>query len=92
VFVKEPWRRDYLTDSTTAVPVSRQFELAYDESPYGRLWVAGDLQQPLHRAGWGAPSTYRRQAVGVTAGLPSWVAKQVTRPIRNQEAPAPSRS
>src|SRR6202023_1049971 len=33
------------------------------------------------------PSTYRRRATGVTAGMPSWVAKQVTRPIRNREAP-----
>jgi AraC-like DNA-binding protein len=33
------------------------------------------------------PSTYRRQAAGATAGLPSLVAKQVTRPVRNQEAP-----
>jgi AraC-like DNA-binding protein len=34
------------------------------------------------------PSTYRRQAAGGTAGMPSCVAKQVTRPIRNREAPA----
>jgi AraC-like DNA-binding protein len=34
------------------------------------------------------PSVYRRQAARVTAGLPSCVAKQVTRPVRNQEAPA----
>ena len=32
------------------------------------------------------PSTYRRQAARSTAGLPSCVAKQVTRPIRNREA------
>jgi AraC-like DNA-binding protein len=33
------------------------------------------------------PSTYRRHAaVGATAGMPSCVAKQVTRPIRNREA------
>jgi AraC-like DNA-binding protein len=38
------------------------------------------------------PSTYRRQATRATAGMPSCVAKQVTRPIRNREAPAPSRS
>jgi AraC-like DNA-binding protein len=38
------------------------------------------------------PSTYRRQAARTTAGLPSCVAKQVTRPIRNREAPAVSRS
>ncbi|MEU7635266.1 MULTISPECIES: helix-turn-helix transcriptional regulator [unclassified Streptomyces] len=33
------------------------------------------------------PSTYRRKAAQATAGLPSCVAKQVTRPIRNREAP-----
>jgi transcriptional regulator GlxA family with amidase domain len=38
------------------------------------------------------PSTYRRQAARATAGLPSCVAKQVTRPVRNQEAPSPSPS
>jgi hypothetical protein len=32
------------------------------------------------------PSTYRRQARRTTAGMPSCVAKQVTRPIRNREA------
>ncbi|ETK37792.1 AraC family transcriptional regulator [Microbispora sp. ATCC PTA-5024] len=34
------------------------------------------------------PSAYRREAARATAGLPSCVAKQVTRPIRNREAPA----
>jgi AraC-like DNA-binding protein len=38
------------------------------------------------------PSVYRRQAAGATAGIPSCVAKQVTRPVRNREAPAPSRT
>jgi AraC-like DNA-binding protein len=33
------------------------------------------------------PSTYRREAAGATAGMPSCVTKQVTRPIRNREAP-----
>ena len=37
------------------------------------------------------PSTYRRLAARATAGMPSCVVKQVTRPIRNREAPAPSR-
>jgi hypothetical protein len=32
------------------------------------------------------PSVYRRQAARATAGMPSCVAKQVTRPIRNREA------
>jgi AraC-like DNA-binding protein len=35
------------------------------------------------------PSVYRRQEARATAGMPSCVAKQVTRPIRNREAPAP---
>ena len=35
------------------------------------------------------PSTYRRNAARATAGIPSCVAKQVTKPIRNREAPAP---
>jgi catechol 2,3-dioxygenase-like lactoylglutathione lyase family enzyme len=33
------------------------------------------------------PSTYRRHAARATAGMPPCVAKQVTRPIRNREAP-----
>ncbi|WP_198538849.1 helix-turn-helix transcriptional regulator [Mycolicibacterium wolinskyi] len=32
------------------------------------------------------PSVYRRDATDVTAGIPSCLAKQVTRPIRNREA------
>jgi AraC-like DNA-binding protein len=35
------------------------------------------------------PSTYRPQAAGATAGMPSCVARQVTRPVRNREAPMP---
>ena len=38
------------------------------------------------------PSTYRRHAAHVTAGMPSCVAKQVTRPIRNREAPLTERT
>src|SRR3712207_1424168 len=34
------------------------------------------------------PSVYRRRSANATAGMPSCVAKQVTRPIRNREAPA----
>jgi AraC-like DNA-binding protein len=34
-----------------------------------------------------SPSAYRRHAARTTAGIPSCVAKQVTRPIRNREAP-----
>src|SRR5271165_4211187 len=33
------------------------------------------------------PSTYRRCAAGAAAGMPPCVAKQVTRPVRNREAP-----
>jgi AraC-like DNA-binding protein len=38
------------------------------------------------------PSAYRREAVGAMAGIPPCVSKQVTRPIRNREAPAASRA
>ena len=34
------------------------------------------------------PSVYRREAVHATAGMPSCVARQVTRPVRNREAPS----
>ena len=34
-----------------------------------------------------SPSAYRRHAARTTKGMPSCVAKQVTRPIRNREAP-----
>jgi AraC-like DNA-binding protein len=33
-----------------------------------------------------APSEYRRRSAAATLGMPSCVARQVTRPIRNQEA------
>jgi transcriptional regulator GlxA family with amidase domain len=32
------------------------------------------------------PSVYRRDAASATAGMPSCVAKQVTKPVRNREA------
>ena len=35
------------------------------------------------------PSAYKQEAKSTTAGIPSCVAKQVTRPVRNREAPAP---
>jgi AraC-like DNA-binding protein len=38
------------------------------------------------------PSVYRREAADATAGMPPCVAKQVTKPIRNREAPAPDRT
>jgi AraC-like DNA-binding protein len=34
------------------------------------------------------PSTYRRQAAEATRGIPPCVARQVSRPVRNREAPA----
>ncbi|KRD39272.1 AraC family transcriptional regulator [Lysobacter sp. Root916] len=34
-----------------------------------------------------SPSVYRREAAAATEGMPACVAKQVTRPIRNREAP-----
>ena len=99
---------------------SRQFRLAYGESPYSYLMTRrferamallrrGDLSvtEVCFEVGCGSlgtfstrftelvgvpPSTYRRQAAGATAGMPSCVAKQVTRPIRNREAPVPSRN
>jgi AraC-like DNA-binding protein len=40
----------------------------------------------------GMPGAYRRQAARATAGILSCAAKQVTRPVRNREAPPPSRS
>lgn len=38
------------------------------------------------------PSIYRDQSAGETVGMPPCVAKQVTRPIRNREAPVTSRT
>jgi AraC-like DNA-binding protein len=99
---------------------SRQFRLAYGESPYGYLMTRrieramallrrGDLSvtEVCFEVGCASlgtfssrftelvgisPSAYRRDAAGATAGMPACVAKQVTRPIRNREAPAASRT
>ena len=38
------------------------------------------------------PGAYRRDAARATAGMPPCVAKQVTRPVRNREAPVASRA
>ncbi|HYC82454.1 MAG TPA: helix-turn-helix transcriptional regulator [Solirubrobacterales bacterium] len=38
-----------------------------------------------------SPSAYRQRAADEAAGMPACLAKQVTRPIRNREAPVPSR-
>lgn len=94
--------------------LSRQFRLAYGESPYSYLMTRrieramtllrrGDLSvtEVCFAVGCSSlgtfstrfteltgvpPSTYRRQEADATAGIPSCVAKQVTRPIRNREA------
>jgi AraC-like DNA-binding protein len=98
--------------------LSRQFRLAYGESPYSYLMTrrieramallrGGDLTvtEVCFAVGCSSlgtfstrftelvgvpPSVYRREAVRATAGMPSCVAKQVTRPVRNREAPSPS--
>jgi AraC-like DNA-binding protein len=99
---------------------SRQFRLAYGESPYAYLMtrrieramallLRGDLSvtEVCFDVGCSSlgtfstrftelvgvpPSLYRDQAPRATAGMPPCVAKQVTRPIRNREAPALSRA
>ncbi|QVI67679.1 helix-turn-helix transcriptional regulator [Cellulomonas fengjieae] len=38
------------------------------------------------------PSVYRTQSAGATEGMPSCIAKQVTRPVRNREARAAGRA
>jgi AraC-like DNA-binding protein len=38
------------------------------------------------------PSVYRHQAAHATAGMPPCVAKRVTRPVRNREAPVAGRT
>ncbi len=98
---------------------SRQFRLAYGESPYGYLMTRrieramallrrGDLSvtEVCFEVGCSSlgtfstrfselvgvpPNTYRREAARATDGMPSCVAKQVTRPIRNREAPVTNR-
>jgi AraC-like DNA-binding protein len=95
--------------------LSREFKLAYGESPYSYLMTRrieramallrrGDLSvtEVCFAVGCASlgtfstrftelagmpPSTYRSQAAQTTAGMPACVAKQVTRPVRNREAP-----
>ena len=97
--------------------LSREFRLAYGESPYSYLMTrrieramallrGSDLSvtEICFAVGCSSlgtfstrftelvgvpPSVYRREAAQATEGIPSCVAKQVTRPIRNREAPAP---
>ena len=99
---------------------SRQFRLAYGESPYSYLMTRrieramallrrGDLSvtEVCFEVGCSSlgtfstrftelvgvsPSTYRSDPARATAGMPPCVAKQVTKPIRNREAPATGRS
>jgi AraC-like DNA-binding protein len=94
---------------------SRQFRLAYGESPYSYLMTRrieramsllrrGDLSvtEVCFEVGCSSlgtfssrftelvgmpPSAYRRDATRATAGMPPCVAKRVTKPIRNREAP-----
>ena len=94
--------------------LSREFRLAYGESPYGYLMTRrieramallqrGDLSvtDVCFEVGYGSlgtfssrftelvgmpPSAYRLNAAGATAGMPSCMEKQVTRPVRNREA------
>ena len=96
--------------------LSREFKVAYGESPYAYLMTRrieramallrrGDLSvtDVCFAVGCSSlgtfstrftelvgvpPSTYRRDATSATVGMPSCVAKQVTRPIRNREASA----
>ncbi|HKP41697.1 helix-turn-helix transcriptional regulator [Mycobacterium sp.] len=96
--------------------LSRQFKLAYGESPYSYLMTrrieramallrGGDMSVTEVCLAVGSsslgtfstrftelvgmpPSAYREQTAHVTEGMPSCVEKQVTRPIRNREAPA----
>ena len=95
--------------------LSREFRLAYGESPYSYLMTRrieramallrrGDMSvtDVCFAVGCSSlgtfstrftelvgvpPSVYRRQATPAAAEMPPCVAKQVTRPIRNREAP-----
>jgi AraC-like DNA-binding protein len=94
--------------------LSRQFRLAYGESPYAYLMTRrieramaslrrGDVSvtEVCFAVGCASlgtfstrftelvgmsPGAYRREEAQATVGIPSCVAKQVTRPIRNREA------
>ena len=98
---------------------SREFRLAFGESPYGYLMTrrieramallrCGELNvtEVCFAVGCSslgtfstrftelvgvAPSVYRRREARATAGMPSCVAKQVTKPVRNREAPVTER-
>jgi AraC-like DNA-binding protein len=100
--------------------LSRQFRLAYGESPYSYLMTRrieramallrrGELSvtEVCFEVGCSSlgtfssrfaelvgmpPSAYRREHARATAGMPSCVAKQVTKPVRNREALLPGRT
>jgi len=95
--------------------LSREFKLAYGESPYSYLMTRrieramsllrrGDLSvtEVCFTVGCQSlgtfstrftelvgvsPGVYRREVGTATEGMPSYFSKQVTRPIRNREAP-----
>ena len=99
--------------------LSRQFRLAYGESPYSYLMTrrieramvllrGGELTvtEVCFAVGCSSlgtfstrftelvgmpPSAYQREAAGRDTGIPSCVAQQVTRPVRNREAPVAGR-
>ena len=95
--------------------LSREFKLAFGESPYSYLMTRrieramallrrGDMSvtEVCFAVGCSSlgtfstrftelvgvpPSTYKREAAGATDGMAPCIAKQVTRPVRNREAP-----
>jgi AraC-like DNA-binding protein len=99
---------------------SRQFRLAYGESPYSYLMTRRieRAMALLRRGGLSVtevcfevgcsslgtfstrftelvgvpPSVYQREAAGEMKGMPPCVAKQVSKPIRNREAPPATRA
>ena len=96
--------------------LSRQFRLAYGESPYSYLMTRrieramallrrGDMSvtEVCFEVGCSSlgtfstrftelvgvpPSVYRVEAARATEGIPPCMAKRVSRPVRNREAPA----
>ena len=99
--------------------LSREFRLAYSESPYSYLMTRrieramallrrddlsvtevcfaggcsslGTFSTRFTELVGMPPSVYRRRTACATAEMPPCVAKQVTRPVRNREAPVSRR-
>jgi len=97
--------------------LSRQFRIAYGESPYSYLMTRrieramallrgadrsvteicfevgcsslGTFSTRFTELVGVPPSVYRRDATGAMAGMPPCVVKQISRPIRDREAPTP---